>query len=90
MELSIYFLWPIQISSVVRLQIDCVQPEWQFPCLAQFCLSPFFPLPTMEELYISQGYFAPRDDRITQWLELFQPFISVKNLYLSEEYEPVL
>jgi hypothetical protein len=90
LELSINFLWPTQISSVVRLRIQCVKPEWQFPCLAQFCRSPLFPLPTLEELYISHGFFALRDGRITQWLELFQPFTSVKNLYLSKDYEPLL
>jgi hypothetical protein len=88
--LSIKFLWPTQISSVVRLRIQCTAPQWRYPCLAEFCRSPLFPLPTLEELYFSQGYFPPRDDRNTRCLELFQPFTSVKNLYLAEKYTPVL
>lgn len=89
-KLSINFSGPTQISSVVRLRIRCIAPEWRFPCLAQFCRLPFFPLATLEELYFSQGFFPQRDDRYTRCLELFQPFTSVKNLYISEEYTPVM
>jgi len=47
----------------------------------------------LEDLYISEGYFPPYqpdDINVTQWLDLFQPFTSVKNLYLAEEYASVL
>ena len=89
-KISIKFSGPTQISSVVRLRIHCIAPEWRFPCLGQFCRSPFFPLATLEELYFSQGFFPQRDDRNTRCLELFRPFTSVKNLYISEEYTPVV
>jgi hypothetical protein len=60
-------------------------------------LSPaLFPLPKLEQLYIDGGRYSelqleelPRDDaETTRWLELFQPFSTVKNLYLSEVFAP--
>ena len=87
----IEFLWPTQISSVVKLGIHCRQPKWEVPSLAQFCRSPFFPLPTLEHLYIGRGQSSlqPHRDN-TRWLELLQPFTAVKNLYLTKELAPCI
>jgi hypothetical protein len=53
----------------------------------------------LEHLYIDGGQYSqerleelPRheshDIEITRWLELFQPFSTVKNLYLSKAFAP--
>ena len=86
-------LWrPGQISSIVRLAINSMEPERQFPCLAQFCRSPLFPLPTLECLYIDGGQGSIRhqwdDAENTRWLELFRPFTFVKNLFLAMDFAP--
>ena len=82
-----------QTSSIVRLEIFSMEPERQSPCLAQFCRSPLFPLPTLECLYIDgckypAGYQRAGDTTAenTRWLELFRPFTFVKNLFLSTHY----
>ena len=58
----------------------------------QFCRSPFFPLPTLESLYIGGGRYGERDRQYrienTLWLEFLEPFTTVKNLYLSKEFAP--
>ena len=61
-------------------------PEWQLSSLAQFCSSSFPPLPTLERLNI-HGYQglnqAWADDmESSQWLELFHPFVAVRDLVL--------
>lgn len=67
-------------------------PDPQFPCMAQFCRSPFFPLPTLESLYIGGGRYGERDRQYrienTLWLDSLEPFATVKNLYLSKEFAP--
>jgi len=89
-NVCINFFSPRTSSGVLKLEILCIEPEQQFPCLAQFCRSPFFPLPTLENLYLDGGKYSRqrrRDDtENTRWLELLQPFVSVKNLYLSQDF----
>jgi F-box-like len=92
-EVWIEFSSPIQASSnVLTLGILCVPPDPQFPCMAQFCRSPFFPLPTLESLYIGGGRYGERDRQYrienTRWLDFLEPFATVKNLYLSKEFAP--
>jgi len=83
----IKFSWPKQISSVVRLAVDSPYAERQVSRLVQFCHSPFFPLPTLEYLYICGGRYSLKyRQAYSPWLELLQPFTAVKNLYLSEKY----
>lgn len=87
---QIDFWRPGQISSIVRLKVSSREPERQFPCLARICHSPLFPLPTLECLYIDGGQYSGqhkrRKDEKTRWLELFQPFTLVKNLFLCMEF----
>jgi len=75
---------------VLRLEIFCIAPERQFPCLAQFCRSPPFPLHPLEYLCIGEGPFSQQRQldhtENTRWLELLQPFTAVKNLYLTKEF----
>jgi hypothetical protein len=76
------------------LKISCTQSDWPLSSLVQLCTSSFprtfISMP--EHLYILQNtIFQPlwqdvlKDD---QWLELFHPFTTVKNLYLSREFVP--
>ena len=77
----------------LQLKILCRQSEWQLWSLAQVCTS-FFPqalIPTPEHLYIETAFPRPhwQDDlENAQWLDLFYPFSTVKNLYLSREFVP--
>jgi hypothetical protein len=83
------FSWPKQISSAVRLGFYCREPERPITRLVQFRRSPFSPFPTLEYLYICGGRYSPKSPQEnTRWLELFQPFTAVKNLYLFKEYAP--
>jgi hypothetical protein len=75
----------------VKLGISCGQSDWQLLSLAQVCNSSFpQPLvPAVEHLTI----FNDRDLRhwqddieFTQWMELFHPFTSVKDLYIASGY----
>jgi hypothetical protein len=89
---QIDFWRPGQISSIVRLEVGSMKPEWHFQCLAQICRSPLFPLPTLECLYIDGGHYPGQQTRrkaeIARWLKLFKPFTLVKNLFLSMVYAP--
>jgi hypothetical protein len=85
----IKFLSTRTSSGVLKLEILCIEPEEQFPCLAQFCHSPLFPLPTLETLHIDGSTYSRERWRDftenARWLELLRPFTSVKNLYLSKD-----
>jgi len=89
----IEFVFSTQVSyRVILLEFTSREPEWQIPCLAQFCRSPFFPLPTLKHLYIDRGECERSrqrwhdDTQTTRWLELLQPFVAVKNLYVTKEF----
>jgi len=99
-KIWIEFSWPKQ-SSRRPLSLGICglshepQPERQIPRLVQFCREPLFPLPTLEDLHIGivmGGRFSPQSllDNVesTRWLELLQPFTTVKNLYLTQEFAP--
>ena len=76
----------------VIVGILCQNSDWQVSALEQVCTSCLPPLFTLEDLYIYESpYLYPKwQDNIENslWLELFQPFTAVKNLYLSEEFQP--
>ena len=89
-QMWINFFCSTRISRrVLRLGISCTEPERQFPCLAQICRSPHFPLHPLY-LYIGDGQFSQHRQQNhtenTRWLELLQSFASVKNLYLTKEF----
>ena len=99
-KIWIEFSWPKQISRrPLSLGICYVArvpgPERQIPRLVQFCREPLFPLPTLEDLHIGiikGARFSPQPlpDNVetTQWQELLQPFTTIKNLYLTQEFAP--
>ena len=95
----IEFPLPTQISgdgNMLTLAFVSFIPDRHFPWVVRFCRPPFFPLPKLEYLYIDGGQYSElqleelqRDDaETTGWLELFQPFSTVKNLYLSKVFAP--
>ena len=73
--------------------IRCQNSDWQVSALEQVCTSCLPPLSTLEDLYIYERSYLrskwPDNIENSLWLELFKPFTAVKNLYLSEEFEPV-
>jgi hypothetical protein len=78
----------------LELGISCRQIDWQLSSLAQVCGS-CFPqalISAVEHLYILERRLAPHhmedDIENNQWLELFLPFTTVRNLYLSKGFAP--
>ena len=76
----------------LTVEIRCRELDWQVSSLEQVCTSCLPPLSTLEDLSITQKTDSEPDwkDNVEDalWLELFHPFSSVKNLYLSEEFAP--
>jgi len=79
---------------VLNARIRCSAPEWQLSSLEQVCTSSSPLLSTLEDLYIFEDRWDPRrwqnDFENTLWLDLLRSFAVVKNLYLSEEFVPVV
>jgi hypothetical protein len=75
-----------------EVKISCRVPDWQLSSLAQICTSSLPLLSATESLFISEpvGTQPNWNDGIenTEWLELLQPFMAVKNLYLSKQFAP--
>jgi hypothetical protein len=84
---------PLQTGTVdtarLKLEISCRTLDWQLSSLAQVCTSCLTTLSTLEHLDIREARRPPQDwqDDIedTQWLEILQPFTTIKNLDLSKE-----
>jgi hypothetical protein len=74
------------------VKIPCRELDWQVSSLEQVCTSSLLPLSALEVLYILKDPDSQPDwqDNIENalWLELLQPFTSVKNLYLCGEFAP--
>ena len=79
------------VQEGLSLEISCTPLDWQVSCLAQVCSSSLPPLSTLENLEILSCRSHWQDDiESTQWLELLYPFMSVKNLALSDELVPLV
>ena len=80
----------------LELGISCRQSDWQLSSLARFCTSSFPQalIPTMEHLYILEDASPQplwQDDlENNQWVELFHPFTTVKNLHVSRKFVPLI
>jgi hypothetical protein len=76
--------------SALRLEILCFKPERQFSCMAWFCRSPPFSFHSLEFLCIGESQFSEKGQKNhtenTRWLELLQPFVAVKRLFLAKEF----
>jgi hypothetical protein len=77
-------------SGKLTVKISCLDLGWQVSSMKQICTSCLPPLPTLEDLYISQHpLLHPHwQDNIENalWLDLLRPFTGVKNLYLSNSF----
>jgi hypothetical protein len=75
--------------TTLTLRISCSKFDWQLSSLAQVCDLTLSTLSNLDRLHIRESPYLPpdwQDDiKSTQWLELFQPFTTVKDLHLSEE-----
>ena len=99
-EAHVYFLerevtvkLPRTSAGTLKLGISCSESDLQLSSLAQVCSSSFPPalILTVEHLYIQSLYWEwPWEDDIedSQWIELFRPFIAVKDLYFSSDFTP--
>jgi hypothetical protein len=78
-------------DATLELKISSTQSEWQLSSLAEICSTPSSPirLSSLDRLNVSDEFAPPghwHDDmENTQWVELLQPFTTVKDLYLSEK-----
>ncbi|KAH9956566.1 hypothetical protein BGW80DRAFT_1387442 [Lactifluus volemus] len=66
------------IDEVLKFEISCIELDWQVSSVAQICNQLSFVLSRIEQLSI--GWILQHDMDDTQWLELFQPFTSVRTL----------
>ena len=76
----------------LEIKIPCEKLDWQVSSVEQVCTSCLPPLSMLEVLCIfgSPSWKSENQDNIenTLWLELLQPFGTVKELYLSKEFAP--
>ena len=92
-SIHVGYLPPAQYSEEnTGLKISCRKFDWQLSSLVQV-FTPFFPsIHLVEDLCIYEHLYLrsewPEDIESTQWLEVFHPFASVKNLYLGKEFAP--
>ncbi len=75
----------------LSLRISCRELDWQLSSVAQVCNSSLPLFSTLEDLYVHESSYSKTPFQVDydmenmQWLELFHPFTTVKNLYLSNE-----
>ena len=85
---SIDFSSPTSRRGLFKVEILCRGLDLQVSSLEQVFTSCLPPLSILEDLYFNEDAGSPPDRKDSvengQWLELFRPFIAVKNLYLSE------
>jgi hypothetical protein len=81
----------------LQISISCEEPDWQLSSIEQVCNSSLRHLSTLEDLYIELEDpelvgLVWENDAIENnlWLQLLLPFTTVKDLYLSEEFAPVI
>ena len=71
----------------LQLQTNCERLDWQLSFVTQVLnqLSPL--LEGMDVLHVSLSHYVPSGEDVDpmQWLELFQPFASVRTLYVDRK-----
>jgi hypothetical protein len=76
----------------LKVKVLCIESDWQVSSLEQVCTSCLPPLMTLEDLYVYENVLKKStwEDNIENalWLELLQPFTTVKDLYISKEFAP--
>jgi hypothetical protein len=74
--------------NILEVYIPCRELDWQVSSMEQICASCLPPLPTLDLHIDGNPHYRQHwqgNVENEQWLQLLQPFTSVKNLYLSEE-----
>ena len=86
---SIDFSSQTSRRGLFNMKILCRGLDWQVAAVEQVCTSCLPPLYMLQDLYLQEDSHSPshRKDSVEngEWLELFRPFMAVKNLYLSEK-----
>jgi hypothetical protein len=84
----------IDIGLPTRIQLDilCEERDWQLSSLAHVCHR-FLPLSSVEQLTVCKlnpdTPLTWEDDMDpSQWLELFHPFVAVRDLYVATQFVP--
>ena len=82
------------LAGVVELRIGCREPDWQVWSMAQLCSQLYPLLSHVEQLDVrelTRGQ-ARQGNGIdpTQWLELLNPFPSVRCLHIYDELRPLV
>ena len=90
----VYFSSPMSDYGELNVGILCKGLDWQLSSLGQVCASCLPLFSTLEDLYIRE-YSRSQLDRKDGfenglWLELLQPFTTIKNLYLAEKVVPLI
>jgi hypothetical protein len=71
----------------IELAILCEERDWQLSSLAHVCHQ-HLPLSSVEQLNIC-GLGNWKDDMDpSQWLDLFRPFVAIRNLYVAKQFVP--
>ena len=87
---SAVFDFSLQTSGrgLFNVMMLCAGLDWQVAAVEQFCTSCLPPLNMLEDLYFHEDSLSPPDWKGSvenrEWLELFRPFMAVKNLYVTE------
>ncbi len=85
---------PTAFPNVIKLEIAHSVLEWQVPSMARVCNQLLPLLSQVERLDIVEGSGGrvewPDYPDPTPWLELLNPFVSVKSLYVSKKLGPLL
>ena len=78
----------------LMIYIPCKEPDWQLSSIEQVCNSCLPPLSAVEDLYIDNRYsdVVWKNEAIENnlWLQVLLPFTAVKNLYLCNEFAPII
>jgi hypothetical protein len=82
----------LRIPTRIWLEILCEERDWQLSSLARVC-SQHLPLSSVEQLTVCEvdpdTPLRWKDDMdALQWLELFHPFIAVRDLYVAKQFVP--
>jgi hypothetical protein len=85
---------PTQTVVEKSLRISCKNLEWDLSYLMPVFTSFFPPIYMVERLYIYPPRYVlsqwQKDIEYVEWLEVFRPFTTVKNLHVCKEFAPCL
>jgi F-box-like len=87
----------------IRVRISCKHPDLQLLSLVQVCTSSFPQtfIPTVKHLYVleNRAYEPAWETDLwdwetnvqnAQWLQLLQPFVAVRDFYISKKFVPLI